>query len=114
MTRAIQTILIAAEEGKRLVGEMIPIEGAPGHSHRMAFTVRVPRGVVCAITSFNAPLNFVAHKVAPALASGNTVVVKAPQATPFSAALLSQILLDAGLPPGHVNVVQGPAAVGAG
>jgi succinate-semialdehyde dehydrogenase / glutarate-semialdehyde dehydrogenase len=110
VTRAIQTILIAAEEGKRLVGEMIPIEGAPGHSHRMAFTVRVPRGVVCAITSFNAPLNFVAHKVAPALASGNTVVVKAPQATPFSAALFSQILLDAGLPPGHVNVVQGPGS----
>ena len=89
---------------------MIPIEGAPGHAHRMAFTVRVPRGVVCAITSFNAPLNFVAHKVAPALASGNTVVVKAPQATPFSAALFSEILLDAGLPPGHVNVVQGPGS----
>lgn len=110
ITRAMQTMLIAAEEGKRLVGEMIPIEGAPGHSHRMAFTVRVPRGVICAITSFNAPLNFVAHKVAPALASGNTVVVKAPQATPFSAALLAQILLDAGLPPGHVNVVQGPGS----
>jgi succinate-semialdehyde dehydrogenase/glutarate-semialdehyde dehydrogenase len=110
VTRAIQTILTAAEEGKRLVGEMIPIEGAPGHAHRMAFTVRVPRGVVCAITSFNAPLNFVAHKVSPALASGNTVVVKAPQATPFSATLFAEILLDAGLPPGHVNVVQGPGS----
>src|SRR6478735_9568916 len=61
VTRAIQTFLIAAEEGKRLVGEVIPIENAPGHSHRMAFTIRVPRGVVCGITSFNAPLNFVAH-----------------------------------------------------
>jgi succinate-semialdehyde dehydrogenase/glutarate-semialdehyde dehydrogenase len=110
VTRAIQTILIAAEEGKRLVGEMVPIEGAPGHAHRMAFTIRVPRGVVCAITSFNAPLNFVAHKVAPALASGNTVVVKAPQATPFSAALFAEILLEAGLPPGHINVVQGPGS----
>jgi acyl-CoA reductase-like NAD-dependent aldehyde dehydrogenase len=110
VTRAIQTILISAEEGKRLVGEMIPIEGAPGHAHRMAFTVRVPRGVVCAITSFNAPLNFVAHKVAPALASGNTVVVKAPQATPFSAVLLSEILLEAGIPAGHVSVVQGPGS----
>ena len=87
---------------------MVPIEGAPGHAHRMAFTIRVPRGVVCGITSFNSPLNFVAHKVAPALASGNTVVVKAPQATPFSAALFCEILLEAGLPPGHVNVVQGP------
>jgi len=110
VTRAIQTFLIAAEEGKRLVGEVIPIENAPGHSHRMAFTIRVPRGVVCGITSFNAPLNFVAHKAGPALASGNTVVIKAPQATPFSAALLCQVLLDAGLPPGHINLVQGPGS----
>jgi succinate-semialdehyde dehydrogenase/glutarate-semialdehyde dehydrogenase len=110
VTRAVQTMLIAAEEGKRLVGEVVPIEGAPGHAHRMAFTIRVPRGVVCAITSFNAPFNFVAHKVAPALASGNTVVVKAPQATPFSAALFAEILIEAGLPPGHVNVVQGPGS----
>jgi succinate-semialdehyde dehydrogenase/glutarate-semialdehyde dehydrogenase len=110
VTRAIQTILVAAEEGKRLVGEMVPIEGAPGHAHRMAFTIRVPRGVVCAITSFNAPLNFVAHKAAPALASGNTVVVKAPQATPFSAVRFAEILLDAGLPAGHINVVQGPGS----
>jgi succinate-semialdehyde dehydrogenase/glutarate-semialdehyde dehydrogenase len=110
VTRAIQTILIAAEEGKRLVGDVIPIEGAPGHAHRMAFTIRVPRGVVCAITSFNAPFNFVAHKVAPAIAAGNTVVVKAPQATPFSAALFAEVLLEAGLPAGHVNVVQGPGS----
>jgi succinate-semialdehyde dehydrogenase/glutarate-semialdehyde dehydrogenase len=66
--------------------------------------------VVCGITSFNAPLNFVAHKAGPALASGNTVVLKAPQSTPFSAALLCQILLEAGLPPGHVNLVQGPGS----
>jgi acyl-CoA reductase-like NAD-dependent aldehyde dehydrogenase len=110
VTRAIQTFLISAEEGKRLAGEVVPIESAPGHAHRMAFTIRVPRGVVCGITSFNAPLNFVAHKAGPALASGNSVVLKAPQATPFSAALLAQILLDAGLPRGHVNVVQGPGS----
>ena len=110
VTRAIQTFLISAEEGKRLAGEVVPIESAPGNAHRMAFTIRVPRGVVCGITSFNAPLNFVAHKAGPALASGNTVVLKAPQATPFSAALLAEILLDAGLPPGHVSVVQGPGS----
>jgi acyl-CoA reductase-like NAD-dependent aldehyde dehydrogenase len=110
VTRAIQTFLIAAEEGKRLVGEVVPIEAAPGNAHRMGFTIRVPRGVVCGITSFNAPLNFVAHKAAPALASGNTVVLKAPQATPFSAAILCEILLAAGLPPGHVNLVQGPGS----
>lgn len=110
VTRAIQTFLISAEEGKRIAGEVVPIEGAPGNAHRMAFTIRVPRGVVCGITSFNAPLNFVAHKAGPALASGNTVVIKAPQATPFSAALIAQILLDAGLPPGHISVVQGPGS----
>ena len=110
VTRAIQTFLISAEEGKRLAGEVVPIESAPGNAHRMAFTIRVPRGVVCGITSFNAPLNFVAHKAGPALASGNTVVLKAPQATPFSAALLAEILLDAGLPAGHVSVVQGPGS----
>jgi succinate-semialdehyde dehydrogenase/glutarate-semialdehyde dehydrogenase len=76
----------------------------------MAFTIRVPRGVVCGITSFNAPLNFVAHKAAPALASGNTVVLKAPQATPFSATLLAEIFIEAGLPPAHINVVQGPGS----
>jgi acyl-CoA reductase-like NAD-dependent aldehyde dehydrogenase len=110
VTRAIQTFLIAAEEGKRLVGEVVPIEAAPGNAHRLGFTIRVPRGVVCGITSFNAPLNFVAHKAAPALASGNTVVLKAPQATPFSAAVLCEILLEAGLPPAHVNLVQGPGS----
>jgi succinate-semialdehyde dehydrogenase/glutarate-semialdehyde dehydrogenase len=108
VTRAIQTFLIAAEEGKRLVGEVVPIEAAPGNAHRMGFTIRVPRGVVCGITSFNAPLNFIAHKAAPALAAGNTVVLKAPQATPLSAVILGEILLEAGLPPGHVNLVQGP------
>lgn len=110
VTRAAQTFIVSAEEAKRLVGEMVPIEAAPGNAHRMAFTIRVPRGVVCGITSFNSPLNMVAHKVAPALASGNTVVLKPPQATPLSAALLTQILLDAGLPPGHVNLVNGPGS----
>ena len=108
--RAAQTFIVSAEEGKRLVGEVVPIEAAPGHAHRMAFTIRVPRGVVCGITSFNSPLNMVAHKVAPALAAGNTVVIKPPQATPLSAALLVQVLLDAGLPPSHVNLVQGPGS----
>jgi acyl-CoA reductase-like NAD-dependent aldehyde dehydrogenase len=110
VTRAIQTFLISAEEGKRLAGEVVPIESAPGNAHRMAFTIRVPRGVVCGITSFNAPLNFVAHKAGPALASGNTVIIKAPQATPFSAALLCEILVEAGLPKGHINLVQGPGS----
>jgi succinate-semialdehyde dehydrogenase/glutarate-semialdehyde dehydrogenase len=108
--RAVETFRIAAEEAKRLVGEMVPIEGAAGQSHRIAFTIRAPRGVVCGITSFNSPLNMVAHKVAPALASGNTVLIKPPQPTPFSAVRLVELLLEAGLPPGHVALVQGPGA----
>ncbi len=106
--RAAQTFIISAEEGKRLSGEVVPIEAAPGNAHRMALTLRVPRGVVCGITSFNSPLNMVAHKVAPALAAGNTVVIKPPQSTPLSATLLAQVLLDAGLPPAHLNLVHGP------
>ena len=110
VSRAIQTFLISAEEAKRLTGEMVPIESAPGNAHRLAFTIRVPRGVVCGITSFNSPINMVAHKVAPALASGNTVVIKPPQVTPFCAVLLFELLLQAGLPPGHASLVQGPGA----
>lgn len=107
VARAIQTFTISAEEAKRLTGEMVPIEAAPGQAHRMAFTIRVPRGVVGAITSFNSPLNMVAHKVAPALAAGNTVVLKPPIATPLSATALCELLLHAGLPPSHVNLVHG-------
>jgi succinate-semialdehyde dehydrogenase/glutarate-semialdehyde dehydrogenase len=108
--RAVQTFIVSAEEAKRMTGEMVPIEGAPGQAHRMAFTIRVPRGVVCGITSFNSPLNMVAHKVAPALASGNTVVVKPPDATPFSATRLCELLLEAGCPPAHINLIHGPGA----
>src|SRR5918995_382791 len=110
VSRTIQTLLLSAEEGKRLSGEMVPIENAPGNAHRLAFTIRVPRGVVCGITSFNSPLNMVAHKLAPALAAGNTVIIKPPQATPFSAVLLVELLLQAGLPPRHVALVQGHGA----
>jgi len=110
VTRSVETFLLSAEEAKRISGEVVPIEGAAGQSHRMAFTIRVPRGVVCGITSFNSPLNMVAHKMAPALAGGNTVVMKPPSSTPFSAAILCELLIEAGLPPGHVNLVQGPGA----
>jgi len=110
VARTVQTFIVAAEEGKRLTGEIVPIEAAPGNAHRMAFTVRVPRGVVCGISAFNSPLNMVAHKAAPALASGNTIILKPPEAAPISATLLAQILLDAGLPPGHISIVHGRGA----
>lgn len=108
VARAIQTLLVSAEEGKRLAGEMVPIDGAPGQAHRMAFTIRVPRGVVCGITAFNSPLNMVCHKVAPALASGNTVVIKPSEIAPLTATRLVELLLEAGLPAGHVNLIHGP------
>src|SRR6185503_5486310 len=105
--RAVQTFTVSAEESKRLVGEIVPIEGAPGQAHRMAFTIRVPRGVVCGITAFNSPLNMVCHKVAPALASGNTCVIKPSELAPLTSTRLVELLLEAGCPPGHVNLVHG-------
>jgi acyl-CoA reductase-like NAD-dependent aldehyde dehydrogenase len=110
VARAVQTFTVSAEESKRLVGEMIPIESAPGHSHRMAFTIRVPRGVVCGITAFNSPLNMICHKVAPALAAGNAVVMKPSELAPLTPSRLFALLLEAGFPPGHLNLLHGRGA----
>ena len=107
VARAMQTFTVSAEEAKRLVGEMVPIDGAPGQSNRMAFTIRVPRGVVCGIAAFNSPLNMICHKVAPALAAGNAVVMKPSELAPLSATRLFGLLLEAGFPPGHLNLVHG-------
>ncbi|MBO9707346.1 MAG: aldehyde dehydrogenase family protein [Caulobacter sp.] len=112
VARTAETFRVSAEEAKRLVGEMVPIQGAAGQAHRMAMTIRVPRGVVAGISAFNSPLNMVAHKAAPALAAGNAVVVKPPPATPLSGARLFELMLEAGLPPGHLNLVHGGADVG--
>ncbi|RBQ21214.1 aldehyde dehydrogenase [Spongiactinospora rosea] len=108
MDRAVETMRTSAEEAKRITGEMVPIAGAPGFAHRMAFTVRYPVGVVGAITPFNSPLNTVAHKVGPALAAGNAVVVKPSPFTPIAAASLCTMLLEAGLPPGFIGLLLGP------
>lgn len=105
--RAIQTLRLSAEEATRLTGEMIPLDGAPGVSNRIGFTIRRPIGVVCAITPFNSPLNTVAHKVAPALAAGNVVVLKPATYTPFTGALLVHLLLDAGLPEDRIALLHG-------
>ncbi|MFZ7103160.1 MAG: aldehyde dehydrogenase family protein [Peptococcaceae bacterium] len=105
--RAAQTFEIAAEEAKRIHGEMVPVEASPGSESRLAFTIRVPVGVVCAITPFNVPLNLIAHKVAPAIAAGNTVVLKPTQETPVIAVKLVEIMLEAGLPAGHINLLLG-------
>jgi acyl-CoA reductase-like NAD-dependent aldehyde dehydrogenase len=110
VARGIQTLLLCAEEAKRMNGEVVPIDGAPGQEHRMAFTIRRPVGVVCAITPFNSPLNTVCHKVGPAIAAGNTVVLKPAMQTPLTAELLCRVLEEAGVPAGHLNLVQGDGA----
>ncbi|WP_396449578.1 aldehyde dehydrogenase family protein [Actinomadura sp.] len=105
--RAVQTMTISAEEAKRIHGEVVPLHGAPGVTGRTAFTVRHPLGVVCAITPFNSPLNTVVHKVGPALAAGNAVILKPSSLTPLSAGLLVETLLEAGLPEGLISLVYG-------
>jgi acyl-CoA reductase-like NAD-dependent aldehyde dehydrogenase len=105
--RTVQTLQFSAEEAKRIHGEMLAIDAHPAGRGRTGFTLRVPRGVIGCITPFNFPLNLVAHKVGPALASGNTVVVKPAEETPCSAYLLAAALAEAGCPDGFVNVVPG-------
>src|SRR5881296_2511326 len=98
-SRAVETMMGSAEEAKRIHGETVPLDGDPGGSKKIGFTLRVPCGVVAAISPFNFPLNLVCHKVGPALAAGNSVVVKPASDTPLSALSLTAILLEAGLPP---------------
>lgn len=105
--RGIQTFINSAEEAKRIAGQGLPIQGQPGNEGKMAFSVRVPVGVICAITPFNFPFNLTAHKVGPAIAGGNTIVLKPAEKTPVSAIKLAEILLEAGLPAGFLNVVNG-------
>jgi acyl-CoA reductase-like NAD-dependent aldehyde dehydrogenase len=107
VNRAIQTLLLSGEEAKRLAGEVVPFDGAPGITGRLGFTMRVPIGLVCAITPFNSPLNTVCHKLGPALAAGNPLVLKPALATPRTATLLTELLLDAGLPPRLIALVHG-------
>lgn len=107
--RAANTFRLSAEEATRIHGDMVPL-GSAGTENRLAYTIRVPMGVVCAITPFNFPLNLVAHKVAPALAAGNTVVLKPASSTPLSSLILCRLLEEAGLPSGRINLVVGGGA----
>ncbi|WP_376788452.1 aldehyde dehydrogenase family protein [Thermoflexus sp.] len=106
--RAIWTFTIAAEEARRIEGEVIPLDAVPAGEGYFGFYVRRPVGVVAAITPFNFPLNLVAHKVAPALAAGNAVVLKPASATPLTAVRLAQVLEAAGIPAGGFNLIFGP------
>lgn len=111
ITRCVQTLRLCAEEARRLCGDMVPLEGAPAQAGRLGFTLRVPLGTVCAITPFNSPLNTVAHKIGPALAAGNAVVLKPSRFTPYSANLLAQVLREAGVVPDMLAVLHGGAEV---
>lgn len=106
-SRARETITVSGEEAKRISGEVLPLDGALGGAGKLGFTLRVPCGIVAAITPFNFPLNLVCHKVGPALAAGNAVILKPASDTPLSALTLVEILLEAGLPPLAISCLTG-------
>jgi len=110
VARAMSTYTMAAVQARTLTGQTVPMDASQAGEGKLAFTVRVPIGVVGAISPFNFPLNLVAHKIAPALAAGCAVVLKPASQTPFSALLLAELETDAGLPPGWLNVLVGPSA----
>jgi acyl-CoA reductase-like NAD-dependent aldehyde dehydrogenase len=109
-TRAMSTYTFSAVEARKLTGVVVPMDASQSGEGKFAYTLRRPVGVVGAISPFNFPLNLVAHKVAPALAAGCAVVLKPASQTPLSALLLAELETEAGLPPGWLNVVVGPAS----
>ncbi len=108
--RAASTYTFSAVEARKLTGETVPMDASQAGAGKLAFTLRLPIGIVGAISPFNFPANLVAHKIAPALAAGCPVVLKPASATPLSALFLANLEEEAGLPPGWINVVVGPAA----
>jgi acyl-CoA reductase-like NAD-dependent aldehyde dehydrogenase len=111
--RSMETFLLAAEEAIRIEGRHVPLDGSAMGAGRMAFLMRFPVGVVAAITPFNAPFNLASHKIAPAIAAGNTLVLKPPPQAPLIVHRLIELVLEAGVPAGMLNVVHGGAEIGA-
>lgn len=105
VARAIQTFTVASEEARRLGGELLPLDWLAGSENRWAVVRRFPIGPILGITPFNFPLNLVAHKVAPALASGNPIIIKPAPQTPLSALRLGEIVYEAGWPEGGLSVL---------
>ena len=111
--RAVLTFQFAAAEARTMTGEMIAMDAAQPGDGKLGFTLRLPIGIVGAITPFNFPLNLVAHKLAPAIAAGCAVVQKPASQTPFSSIALVELLVEeCGLPPGWINVVTGGGGIG--
>lgn len=108
--RAVETLKFSAAEARKLTGETVPMDAAPAGVGKLALTLRIPYGVVGAISPFNFPLNLVAHKLGPAFAAGNAVVLKPAGQTPISSIKLAEVFLDAGLPEGWLSVVPGPGS----
>ena len=111
--RSLETMLLAAEEAIRIEARHVPLDGSPMGSGKLAMLLRFPVGVVAAITPFNAPFNLAAHKIAPAVAAGNSIVLKPPPQAPLIVHRLVELVVEAGLPDGVLNVVHGGAEVGA-
>jgi glyceraldehyde-3-phosphate dehydrogenase (NADP+) len=109
--RTVNTLTISGEEAKRLLGETIPFDSFPGGEVRRGYFERVPIGVVLAITPFNDPLNLVAHKLGPAIAGGNAVILKPATVTPLSGLKLTEAFMQAGLPAGVLQCITGHGAV---
>ncbi|MEO7318756.1 MAG: aldehyde dehydrogenase family protein [Chthoniobacteraceae bacterium] len=105
VARAAMTFTVAAEEARRQHGELLDMDALPAGEGHFGLARRFPIGVIAAITPFNFPLNLVAHKVGPCLATGNTMVVKPATKTPLTALLLARVLVDTGMPAGQVNFV---------
>lgn len=105
--RAVETLRLSAEEARRITGETIPFDQSPGGIGKVGYYRRFPLGIIGAITPFNDPLNLVAHKVGPAIASGNAIIVKPATVTPLSALLLAQAFSHAGLPEKILSVITG-------
>ncbi|MFC4354274.1 aldehyde dehydrogenase family protein [Chryseomicrobium palamuruense] len=109
--RTIQTYRFAAEQAKQLYGETIPMDAAKGAEAKFGFTIREPLGVIAAITPFNFPFNLAAHKLGPAIAAGNTIVLKPASQTPLSAIFIAELFEEAGLPKGVLNVITGSGSL---
>lgn len=110
--RAVDTFALSAGEAIRIEGRHIPLDGSAMGAGRYAFLLRFPVGVVAAITPFNAPVNLTAHKIAPALAAGNSVILKPPPQTPLAIHRMIEIVQEAGWPSGALNVIHGDAEIG--
>lgn len=109
--RVIEFLEMCGEGAKRIKGEVLAMDSSPAGKDRFGFTVRVPIGVIAAIGPFNAPLNLVVQKVAPAIAAGNTVVLKPATKTPITSLKLAVLMKEAGLPDGALNVITGSGSV---